>query len=164
MEISGFGYGIYFVGCYNNTIMENNITDNTDGLELHYCFNNTVCKNIVSNSSSYGIFLIDGEQNYIYGNSFVNNTIQVHGILSSNIWDDGSKGNYWSNYEDRYPNATELDDSGIWDTSYVIDGDNRDNYPIIPEFPSWILLPLFLTATLVILFYSKRLRVCLRHF
>lgn len=34
----------------------------------------------------------------------------------------------------------------------------------IPEFPSWLILPLFLTATLVILFYSKRLRVCLRHF
>ena len=34
----------------------------------------------------------------------------------------------------------------------------------IPEFPSWIIIPLFLTATLVILFYSKRLRVCLRHF
>jgi len=34
----------------------------------------------------------------------------------------------------------------------------------IPEFPSWIILPLFLIATLVVTFCSKRLRVCLRHF
>lgn len=34
----------------------------------------------------------------------------------------------------------------------------------IPEFPSWLILPLFLTATLMVIFYSKRLRARLRHF
>jgi len=32
------------------------------------------------------------------------------------------------------------------------------NFPIIPEFPSWIILPLFLTATLVVTIYRKRLK------
>jgi len=36
--------------------------------------------------------------------------------------------------------------------------------PSIPEFPSWIILPLFLIATLAVTFCSKRLRVGLRRF
>jgi len=38
---------------------------------------------------------------------------------------------HWSDYEERYPNATELDDSSIWDTPYVIDENNQDNYPLM---------------------------------
>ena len=33
-----------------------------------------------------------------------------------------------------------------------------DEYGNIPEFPSWIILPLFLTATLVIVFFRKSLK------
>ena len=33
-----------------------------------------------------------------------------------------------------------------------------DEAGIIPEFPSWIILPLFLTATLVIVFFRKSLK------
>lgn len=32
-----------------------------------------------------------------------------------------------------------------------------EDYGIIPEFPSWIILPLLITATLVIIIYKKRL-------
>jgi len=35
-------------------------------------------------------------------------------------------GNYWSGYEERYPNATEIDGTGIWDKPYEIDADNID--------------------------------------
>jgi hypothetical protein len=37
-------------------------------------------------------------------------------------WDNGypSGGNYWSDYAIKYPNATEIDDSGIGDTAYFI--------------------------------------------
>ena len=35
-------------------------------------------------------------------------------------WDNGSIGNYWSDYLSRYPNATEIDHSGIGDTPYAI--------------------------------------------
>jgi hypothetical protein len=57
-----------------------------------------------------------------------------------NVWDDSKEGNYWSDYVTRYPNATETDDSGIWDTPYVISENNQDEYPlmspvVIPEFP-----------------------------
>lgn len=81
----------------------------------------------------------------------------VSQLLSVNIWDNGTTGNYWSNY-----NGTDNNGDGIGDTPYVIDHNNQDNYPlmtefIIPEFPSWIVLPLFLTVTLVVTLYKKRL-------
>jgi len=35
---------------------------------------------------------------------------------------------------------------------------------IIPEFSSWLILLLFMTATLAVIFYSKSFRARLRHF
>ncbi len=66
-------------------------------------------------------------------------------------------GNYWNDY-----NGTDNDDNGIGDTPYIIDEDNQDIYPLmepvtIPEFPSWIILPLLMTATLGIIICKKRL-------
>ncbi len=48
-----------------------------------------------------------------------------------NTWDNGFEGNYWSDYEEKYPDAQELDGSGIWDTPYDIDWNNRDNFPLV---------------------------------
>jgi hypothetical protein len=81
---------------------------------------------------------------------------------SGNMWDNGIIGNYWSDYTTRYPNATEIADSGIGDTPFQLSANNTDRYPImetavIPEFPSWTLLPLLITATLTAVFYKKRL-------
>jgi hypothetical protein len=52
--------------------------------------------------------------------------------VSTNKWDDGypSGGNYWSDYLTKYPHAAEIDGSGIWNTPYVIDGNNTDHYPL----------------------------------
>jgi hypothetical protein len=72
-------------------------------------------------------------------------------------------GNYWSDYLTKYPSATQVDSSGIWNTSYEIDANNTDYYPlmvpivVIPEFPSFIILPLFFIATLLaVIVYKKK--------
>jgi len=78
---------------------------------------------------------------------------------STNVWDDSvGKGNYWSNYENEYPDAEEVDGLGIWDTPYEIDENNMDNYPIIPEFSSLIMLSLFMIATFPVALICKRKR------
>jgi hypothetical protein len=66
----------------------------------------------------------------------------VNSYNSTNVWDNGypSGGNYWSDYQTKYLNATEIDSSSIWNTPYVIDTNNTDFYPlmtpyVIPEFP-----------------------------
>ena len=74
--------------------------------------------------------------------------------LGTTDWDNGSMGNYWSDYLDRYPNATEVDSLGIWDTPYGISPEGDDRYPlvnipIIPEFPSLFVPTLFMVTTLL---------------
>jgi len=148
------GHGIYLSGSSNNIISENNITANSmfgillwvssnnsvtrnniadngyDGIYLYSCSNNTITGNNLANNGG-GIRFLWASNNYIYHNNFINNTYPVHTLDSENTWDNSFEGNYWSDYEEKYPDAQELDGSGIWDTPYTIDWDNRDNFPLI---------------------------------
>ena len=47
------------------------------------------------------------------------------------MWDNGKEGNYWSDYQIRYPDAKEKGSSGIGDTPYVIDENNADHCPLM---------------------------------
>jgi parallel beta-helix repeat protein len=150
-----------FAGNYTGiTISNNTIVKNGDGLDLF----GTVGGNIVSNkmaSNGYaGIHISGGTNNLIHGNTiannvlgawissagtapntfylnnFISNTTQVQDFGSS-VWDNSSikKGNFWSDYEERYPNAVENDTSGVWNTSYVEWG-IVDEYPLVKPYPS----------------------------
>ena len=133
-------------GSYNITITNNTITNNElYGIVIYFGSNNTISGNTIA-SNEYGIYTVYSTTK-IYRNYFINNTTQASTTSSNNSWDNGKEGNYWSDYEAKYPNATELDGSGIWDTPYVIYSSytpQQDNYPLVPEFPTW-------TATLLIL-------------
>jgi hypothetical protein len=72
-----------------------------------------------------------------------------------NVWDNGTSGNYWSDYITRYPNASEIGSSEIGDTQFYINENNYDRYPLmepasIPEFPSWSLLCVMLVGMVVV--------------
>jgi parallel beta-helix repeat protein len=142
-NLSNNNNGIVLLKSSNNSIYENNLTANEiNGISLSYSSNNTIYENNIMNNE-YGIRVYLAQDNLIYHNNFINNTQQVYdpgffpipvlGPTSWNVWDDGypSGGNYWSDYEERYLDAQELDDSGIWDTPYVIDENNQDNYPLM---------------------------------
>ena len=94
----------------------------------------------MSNSVSDMFLYGHSDDNTIYDNNFVDNALQVNSSgRQKNAWDNGSKGNFWSDYISRYPNATEIDGTGVWNIPYVIDANNTDNYlltnyVIIPEF------------------------------
>jgi parallel beta-helix repeat protein len=136
----------------NNTVYGNNIAANSGaGILFGYSSYNTVIgNNIAADSigillwSSNGASTGSSSNNTIYHNSFVNNGEQVstHGSpLPSpaplNVWDDGypSGGNYWSDYHGIDVKKGQDQDmpgnDGIGDTSYVIDGNNTDHYPLI---------------------------------
>ncbi len=55
----------------------------------------------------------------------------VHSI-SINSWDNGVEGNHWSTYA-----GNDSDNDGIGDTSYIINADNTDNYPLMGMFSSF---------------------------
>jgi hypothetical protein len=114
--------------------------------------------------------------NIIYYNNFINNTKNVYNevvmaVPAVSIWDNDAVGNYWSDY-----NGTDANNDGIGDIPYVIDENNQDNHPLmtpvnisnvippspeaIPEFSTWIILPLFMIVTLfsVSIYGKKRKR------
>jgi parallel beta-helix repeat protein len=124
-------YGVRLVSSSHNRVSGNNITaNNGHGIWLHESSGNKFSGNDIA-YSTYGISLEGSFNNTISHNNFVNNTQQLKSSSSTNTWDDGAEGNFWSDYEERYPDAEELDDSGIWDTPYVIDENNQDNYPLM---------------------------------
>jgi len=92
----------------------------------------------------------------------VNNFDQVASYQSANSWNDSypSGGNYWSDYTDvdekSGPNQDQPVSDGIWDHPYVIDENNVDHYPIVPEFPSALILPSFIIATVLVVIVYKR--------
>jgi parallel beta-helix repeat protein len=150
----------------NNTIISGNtITANDQyGIELTSSSNNSVSGNTINNNR-YGIRLYSSSNNIIYHNNFIDNTNQVYVYPSgySNVWDDGypSGGNYWSDYTERYPYASEFNGSGIWNRPYALDGSNQDSYPlihiyVIPEFPSGIILPLFMVLSILFTVFARR--------
>jgi len=94
-------------GAADNHIIENNITDNNLGIELIYSKNNTIFHNNI-------------EEN--------NNSAAIIGSYF-NVWDDGTIGNHWSDY-----NGTDANQDSIGDTPYTIDANNTDHYPLMKLF------------------------------
>jgi parallel beta-helix repeat protein len=121
-------YSIFLDSSSTNNISGNSVTSsNLYGIVLDsFSYGNSITANNVTASRSYGIVLAFSSYNYIYRNNFVNNSLQVLSVASTNYWDDGTRGNYWSNY-----NGTDANHDGIGDTPYVIDSDNIDHYPLM---------------------------------
>jgi hypothetical protein len=165
--------GIY-VGNTNNTIIGNYIIG-TNGTAISLSmssYNNTITGNQIENnkvgiSTSSVISQGGTRDNSIYNNNFINNTKNVNnGVIgptdvSVNFWDNGTVGNYWSDY-----NGTDDNGDGIGDTPYIIDEYNQDNYPlmepadipVIPEFPTWTpLLIMLLTVTSAVAIYMNNI-------
>lgn len=82
-------------------------------------------------SSDYGIWIASAAtNNKIYFNEFLNSgtdRINAHSDGSNNFWDDGTKGNYWKDYEGK-----DTDFNGVGETPYNISGpyNEKDNYPV----------------------------------
>jgi parallel beta-helix repeat protein len=130
--------GIEFYYSSNNTISDNEITNDEYGIELDYSLNNTISDNIIARNNG-GVLLDYSSSSKIFHNNFINQ-YQVYSYQSTNVWDDGypSGGNRWSDYtgvdsnSGPYQNVTGSD--GIGDTSYVIDANNQDHYPLMKTY------------------------------
>ena len=144
---SNSGAGIRLSYSNQNTVSSNYITRNQMGIYLiRSADNNTITENNIADQD-VGISFHTSSSNLIYHNNFVNNTKQVYDVSwealgqgfpgvplpSENTWDNGypTGGNYWSNYANQYPDAKEREDSGVWATSYIIDKNNQDRYPLL---------------------------------
>jgi len=118
------------LGANDNNIINNTVSNSTRGVWVgeqcvdQNCVGNTLINNTV------GIQIKEASGSTFYHNNFINNTQQVDTDNSINAWDDGSEGNFWSDYD-----GTDADQDGIGDTPYVIDENNQDNYPLMAPWP-----------------------------
>ncbi len=139
--------GIYVVGGNSNTITQNNLMYNLDGMEFIDTSYNLIVQNNITSNPDYGglfttgIYFSGASNNTICRNNFVNCTYLVKVSDSINAWDDGYLGNYWSDYKAKYPSAVQIDDSGVYNTPYVIDAQNIDRYPLTQPFSSEFYAP-----------------------
>ena len=143
---SSGGHGITLSSdSFNNTIFSNDLVSNFHGMWLYGSSDNWIVENTIANNKLLGIELASSPDNTFYHNNFVNNGIQpfapaIKHVLSPHsisVWDDGypSGGNYWHDY----PNVDEKSGPGqdqdgsdeIWDNPYVINENNKDNYPSV---------------------------------
>lgn len=118
-----------------NRIVKNIIDSNAWGIHLYDATENIVVGNVISNNGvngcGYGVSC-NGFNNSIYHNNYINNTNPPSALRErKNFWDNGQQGNYWSHYKDIYPNATEIDNTGVWNIPYTIFGENVDRYPLV---------------------------------
>ena len=100
-RIEKFDYGIELLRSSNNTISENNVTDNhTGGICFEESSDNSIAGNNVTKSVSYGIWLLDSSNNRITKNDIrngkydgiflyyhsVDNSITENNITSNGNW------------------------------------------------------------------------------
>jgi nitrous oxidase accessory protein NosD len=70
--------------------------------------------------------------NMLYNNSLLKNTKHVEDKYD-NHWFHKGIGNYWDDYKEHHPNATDENNDGIWDTPYLIyeETETKDKYPLV---------------------------------
>ena len=163
--------GIYLYSSSNNTPSNNTCENNKYGIFLYSSSSNTLSNNTCENnysewggagigiflvsSSNYnnltnntcenndtGIYLESSSSNTIFHNYLLNNTENNAYDNGANYWDNGSEGNYWSDWQP--PDHPDADGDGIVDEPRPIAGGiNQDDYPLVlgmeveeaPEIP-----------------------------
>jgi nitrous oxidase accessory protein len=159
--------GVYLSHSSANTICANrityaeSITYQQEGVFLSESYDNVVYANNIE-SVFKGVYLQNTDtapmvtnNNTVYHNNFINNQIQAWDTTTSttNTFDNGKEGNYWSSYNGTDANNDGIGDSPYKPTSLYIYGDVRkttecspDNYPLMApfdidnvtiEFPDW---------------------------
>ena len=129
--------------CSYNVITGNKIVSTTRGsfgIILGSATFNTISKNLIK-GMQYGIIqlgatagsigsLSPSVNNTFYLNNLIDNMINnVAVTLTKNFWDNGTKGNYYDNYD-----GFDRNNDGVGDTPYIINSNNIDHYPLMFPF------------------------------
>lgn len=132
--------GIDLMDSCDCRIEHNFATQNKVGVEIYEGCGNLICGNTISANGGDGVLISYTKDNDIHHNNLIDNEYNAWTWgKEANSWDDGSEGNYWSDYEERYPDAEEVDGTGIWNTPYQIPGEAgaTDGYPLMEAYGVW---------------------------
>ena len=172
LNIKNFTIGVW-LWTANNTITNNALSENLLGILLSG-IDNVITENIFSNNRD-AIFFGANQPGDIptnitlSANSFIDNARHLSGCIcvefdnneSMHTWDNGDKGNFWSDYT-----GIDANGDGLGDTPYVIDVLNHDRYPLIqsvalaptvvPKFPVEIVALAVVLSIITLLAFAKR--------
>jgi len=121
-----------------NQIVGNNITGQNTGFGYCIKFDNGTADNLIMGNnfadagSAVRIYRSSGGNNSFYLNNFVSNYNDVvgwTGAVEGDFWDNGTVGNFWSDYV-----GFDGDGDGVGDTPYVINDHCRDGHPLMAPF------------------------------
>jgi len=125
--------GIHLYFARDNQILGNTFSRNDTSIWLDASNENEIIDNLIADSHMGAYLNLGSEGNRFVDNAFVDNLHNAH-CDAPNLWDDGTVGNYWSDFE-----GIDADGDGIWDSPYQIrsEGD-RDNRPLMthPRVPT----------------------------
>lgn len=150
--------GITIINNSNQFVVFRNFLSGNMGVTLRVadCTDGAIVGNNITKNFYFALYLTGSlHGNSIYGNSFDDNgfdldkdgindipQVYVSSTIASPAWDNGTIGNYWSDYLTLYPKASEIGASGIGDLPYVIDYYNIDHCPLMaPMDASNISIP-----------------------
>ncbi len=118
----------------NNTVSENTITSCQDtAINFQYSNDNTIIGNNISRSG-LGTSIYGSNRNIISNNNYVYNVVQIGASETYYLTFGYNRsintifGNYWSDY-----NGTDANGDGIGDSPYIIDTNNKDDYPLMKQ-------------------------------
>lgn len=138
IEVIDVGIGFYAWFSHNNTFQNNIVQHNYYGIRFVGCINNTILDNYIYNNSKEG-FSIDSDSNgnIFWLNFIINNFVNALDNSNFNKWDNGSIGNYWDDYI-----GNDSNNDNIGDLPYNITGTagSKDYYPIFEIDPPSINL------------------------
>ncbi len=121
--ISNVENGIQLGFSFNNSVINDTLTENLNGVLLSNADNNTFSSNTFIDNTVFGVSVHNSTANLFWGNEFTgNNTNAFEDTTSAgNFWDNGHTGNEWDDFEDNegYPFTYEIPGPG----------DGADNYP-----------------------------------
>lgn len=127
LEITNFGYAVLCVPSVNDTFVGNYVADCYIGFDIWWTANHILTHNTVENCVTAITISFGGSGNIIKENNILNSSVFVMEQSAVNTVDR----NYWSDYSARYPNAAEIDNTGIWDTLYEGHEAFTDNHPLV---------------------------------
>jgi parallel beta-helix repeat protein len=118
--------GLLFAYSENSRIENVTISSNyAAGISVWHSNNNTLQNNTMS-SNDKGILLYSSSNNTLHHNNLIDNAQNAYDT-STNQWDSGSEGNYYSDYS-----GTDNNTDGIGDDPHLIPGgSSTDRFPLM---------------------------------